>query len=222
MGIYGYTQLQGVGKRLIKHIYLCRHGESEYNAKKIVQGHIDTQLTEKGINQAKFLGEFLKDKKIQKIISSDLKRAYQTASVVGEILGLPVQKDERIREMHFGTWEGLSYDWIYQNAKEHFYNWLSNPVKHPLPKQEDPFHFEKRLKLFLEDIKNLPEENILVIGHGGSIQGLICIVMNLGIECLWKFKHDNTGLSLIVSNNKKDEVKFINLSYHCEKDSRLL
>ncbi|WP_297890125.1 histidine phosphatase family protein [Sulfurihydrogenibium sp.] len=206
----------------MKHIYLCRHGESEYNAKKIVQGHIDTELTEKGKNQAKALGEFLKDKGIKKIISSDLKRAYQTAKIVGKILGLEVHKDERIREMHFGTWEGLSYDWIYQNAKEHFYNWLSNPVKHPLPKQEDPFHFEKRLKIFLEDIKKYPDDSILVVGHGGSIQGLLCIAMGLGIDCLWKFRHDNTGLSLIISNKSKDEVKFINLSTHAEKDFRLL
>lgn len=207
---------------MTKNIYLCRHGESEYNAKKIVQGHIDTNLTEKGINQAKALGEFLKDKDIQKIISSDLKRAYQTAKIVGDLLGLEVYKDERIREMHFGTWEGLSYDWIYQNAKEHFYNWLSNPVKHPLPKQEDILHFENRLRIFLEDIKKLPEKNILVVGHGGSIQGLICITLGLPIDCLWKFKHDNTGLSLIVSNNSKDEVKFINISFHTEKDIRLL
>ncbi|MFN3786887.1 histidine phosphatase family protein [Sulfurihydrogenibium azorense] len=206
----------------MKYIYLCRHGESEYNAKKIVQGHIDTQLTEKGIKQAKALGEFLKDKNIQKIVSSDLKRAYQTAKTVADILGLQVNVDERIREMHFGTWEGLSYDWIYQNAKDHFYNWLSNPVKHPLPKQEDPYHFEKRLRLFWEDIKKSKEENILIVGHGGSIQGLLCIVMNLGIECLWKFRHDNTGLSLVLSNNSKDEVKFINLSFHTEKDFRLL
>ena len=206
----------------MKYIYLCRHGESEYNAKKIVQGHIDTQLTEKGINQAKALAEFLKDKNIQKIVSSDLKRAYQTAKTVADTLNLQVNVDERIREMHFGTWEGLSYDWIYQNAKDHFYNWLSNPVKHPLPKQEDPYHFEKRLRLFWEDIKKSKEQNILIVGHGGSIQGLLCIVMNLGIECLWKFRHDNTGLSLIISNNSKDEVKFINLSFHTEKDFRLL
>lgn len=206
----------------MKYIYLCRHGESEYNAKKIVQGHIDTQLTEKGINQAKALAEFLKEKNIQKIVSSDLKRAYQTAKTVANTLNLQVNVDERIREMHFGTWEGLSYDWIYQNAKDHFYNWLSNPVKHPLPKQEDPYHFEKRLRLFWEDIKKSKEENILIVGHGGSIQGLLCIVMNLGIECLWKFRHDNTGLSLVLSNNSKDEVKFINLSFHTEKDFRLL
>jgi len=200
----------------MKHIYLCRHGESEYNAKKIVQGHIDTDLTENGILQAKRLGYFLKDKGIKKVISSDLKRAFKTAQIVAEILKVNHEVDPRIREMHFGTWEGLSYDWIYQNAKEHFDNWLTNPVKHPLPKQESIESFEKRLRLFFEDVRNHNEDNILVVGHGGSIQGLLCIAMNLSMEYLWKFRHNNTGLSLILSDGKNTNVKFINMAYHLE------
>lgn len=200
-----------------KHIFLMRHGESEYNAKKMVQGHIDTSLTEKGILQAKYAGEFLKGSNIKKVISSDLKRAHQTALTVAEVLKVPVVVDSRIREMHFGTWEGLSYDHIYKNHLEDFYNWLANPVKHPLPKQEDINHFEKRLRSFLEDIRNHDEDNILVVGHGGSVQGLLCIAMELGMENLWKFKHNNTGISLIETAGKTLSVRFINMSYHLEK-----
>ena len=201
----------------MKHIYLCRHGESEFNAKKIVQGHIDTDLTENGINQAKKLGQYLKNKGIKKIVSSDLKRAFKTAKVVAEILEVKHEVDQRIREMHFGSWEGLSYDWIYQNAKQHFDNWLANPVKHPLPKQENIESFEKRLKLFYEEVKNLVEDSILVVGHGGSIQGLLCIAMNLSMDHLWKFRHDNTGLSLILYDGSNSNVKFINMVYHLNK-----
>lgn len=200
-----------------KHIFLMRHGESEYNAKKMVQGHIDTNLTQKGLLQAKYAGEFLKNSNIKKIISSDLKRAHQTAITVAEVLKVPVVVDRRIREMHFGTWEGLSYDYIYKNHLEEFYNWLANPVKYPLKKQEDITHFERRLRSFLEDIKSQDEDSILVVGHGGSVQGLLCIAMELGMENLWKFKHNNTGISLIESNAKMLSVKFINMSYHLEK-----
>lgn len=200
-----------------KYVFLMRHGESEFNAKKVIQGHIDTTLTEKGILQARYAGEFLKESNIKKIISSDLKRAYQTALTVADILKVPVVVDSRIREMHFGTWEGLSYDHIYKNHLEDFYNWLANPVKHPLPKQEDITQFERRLRSFLEDITNQNEDNILVIGHGGSVQGLLCIAMQLGMENLWKFKHNNTGISLIESRGKTLSVKFINMSYHLEK-----
>lgn len=194
-----------------------RHGESEYNLRKIVQGHIDTNLTEKGILQAKHAGEFLKSYRIEKIVSSDLKRAHQTALTIGEILQVPVVLDRRIREMHFGTWEGLSYEHIYINHLQYFYNWLSNPVKYPLPKQEKISSFERRLNSFLMDIHKYEEENILVVGHGGSIQGLICIAMKLGMENLWKFKHNNTGISLIESSNKSLSVRFINMSFHIEK-----
>lgn len=194
-----------------------RHGESEYNAKKIVQGHIDTNLTEKGILQAKHAAEFLKNGNIKKVISSDLKRAYQTAVTVAEVLKVPVVVDSRIREMHFGSWEGLSYDHIYKNHLEEFHNWLANPVKNPLPNQESITNFENRLRMFLDDIKNHDEDNILVVGHGGSVQGLLCIAMELGMENLWKFKHNNTGISLIENIGKVLSVKFINMSYHLEK-----
>lgn len=200
-----------------KNIYLIRHGESHYNAKKIVQGHIDTELTDRGFIQAKYAAEFLKSKNITKIISSDLKRALQTAETISKVLNISVEVDKRIREMHFGSWEGMSYDYIYQNHMEYFHKWLANPVKHPLPKQEDITQFENRLSSFLEDIRNHNEENILVVGHGGSIQGLICVAMGLGMENLWKFKHNNTGISLIESIGKLLNVRFINMSYHLEK-----
>ncbi len=200
----------------MKKIYLCRHGESEFNAKKIVQGHIDTDLTENGEKQALALAKFLKYKSIKKVISSDLKRAFKTANIVAKELNLIHVTDNRIREMHFGTWEGLSYDWIYKNALEHFQNWLSNPVKYPLPKQESIKSFQSRLKSFLDDIKNHDEESILVVGHGGSIQGMLCIAMGLDIQHIWKFKHNNTGLSLILANDKSFSVKYINMSYHIE------
>ncbi len=200
----------------MKKIYLCRHGESEFNAKKIVQGHIDTDLTENGQKQALALAKFLKDKDIKKVISSDLKRAFKTADIIAKELNLIHITDSRIREMHFGTWEGLSYEWIYKNSLEHFQNWLSNPVKYPLPKQESVESFQNRLKAFLEDIKNHDEDSILVVGHGGSIQGILCIALGLDMQNLWKFKHNNTGLSLIFANGKNFSVKYINMSYHIE------
>lgn len=200
-----------------KSIYLIRHGESEFNAKKIVQGHLDTFLTERGASQARYAGEYLKGKNIKKIVSSDLTRAKQTAQIIGEVIGLEVSTDSRIREMKFGVWEGMSYEYIHKNHMKDFYNWLSNPVKYPIPKQEDVVSFEWRLKSFLEDIKKCREESILVVGHGGSIQGILCIAFGVSMENLWRMRHDNTGISLIESVKGNLNVKFVNISFHLEK-----
>ncbi len=198
----------------MKNLYLCRHGESEYNLKGIIQGHIDTYLTPKGVVQARLAGEALKDKGIQEIYTSDLRRAYQTATIIGDILGIEPIIDMRLREMHFGDWEGKSYQEVLSNHPDLWNNWLKNPVKHPLPNQEDIEKFESRLKSFLNDIKKESVDNILVVAHGGSIQGIICLEIGIGLENLWTFRHTNTGISLIESNNGKVQLTYFNKSDH--------
>ncbi len=201
-----------------KTIFLCRHGESEYNAKRIIQGHIDTDLTPRGIVQARLAGEELKKLPIEKIYTSDLRRAYRTAYIIGDVLGLEPVIDSRLREMHFGEWEGLTYEHIYENHVEDFHNWLKNPVACPLPSQEEVKDFEKRIREFLEEIKKSPEKNILIVAHGGSIQGIICVACDFGLEHLWGLKHTNTGISCIKLYEKKPaELVFLNYSQHLEK-----
>jgi len=200
----------------MKNIVLMRHGESEYNAKRIVQGHIDTDLTPAGIVQARLAAEALKNFGIQKIFSSDLKRAYRTALIAGDVLNLPVHRDKRIREMNFGEWEGRSYDQIFETDYHTFQNWLKNPVACPLPSQEEISRFENRIKEFFNQLMRQEEENILVVGHGGSIQGLLCVACGMGMENLWALKHSNTGISVIQVNNGNISLKLLNSTAHLE------
>ncbi len=201
-----------------KNIFLCRHGESEYNAKRIIQGHIDTDLTPKGVIQARLAAEELKNFPIERIFTSDLRRAYRTAQIIADVLGLEVEIDKRLREMHFGEWEGLTYEHIYQNHIEDFHNWLKNPVACPLPSQEDIEDFKERISSFIEFLKTIEEKNILIVGHGGSIQGIICLSTGLGLEHLWGLRHVNTGISCIrLYESTPSDIKFLNYSNHLEK-----
>jgi len=200
----------------MKNIILVRHGESEYNAKRIVQGHIDTDLTPAGIVQVRLTGEYLKKFNIQKIVSSDLRRAHRTAVIIGDVLDIPVETDSRIREMSFGQWEGRSYDQIFKTDYETFNRWLQNPVACPLPYQEDIRHFESRIKSFYQDILKFEEKNILVVGHGGSIQGILCVACDIGMENLWSLKHSNTGISILQVSGSEVSIKLLNSTAHLE------
>lgn len=203
---------------MLKKLFLCRHGESEYNAKGIIQGHIDTYLTPKGIVQARLTGEYLKNFNIQKIYTSDLRRAYQTATIIGDVLGIEPLADERIREMNFGQWEGRCYDEIFLSNKEEWEKWLKNPVAYPLPSQEEFHIFEERIKDFLNEIKKQKEERVLIVAHGGSIQGMICIETGIGLENIWALRHTNTGISLLEYDNTHINavLKFFNYNHHLE------
>ena len=91
-------------------IYLVRHGETELNRKKCYYGHMDTVLTEHGIEQARLLGDCFRDFSFDMVISSPLKRAVHTAEY---ILGAKKQQiiyDERLCEQDFGIFEGFTYE----------------------------------------------------------------------------------------------------------------
>jgi probable phosphoglycerate mutase len=89
-------------------ILLARHGETDWNRDRRVQGHTDRPLTEAGRGQARALAEELDGEPLDAVYSSDLVRAHETARIVAERRGLGVTVLPELREKHFGTWEGLT------------------------------------------------------------------------------------------------------------------
>ncbi|HLZ73913.1 histidine phosphatase family protein [Phenylobacterium sp.] len=92
-------------------IYLVRHGQTEFNRERRIQGHVDSPLTELGLRQAKAVGRLLRDLIREpdgwRIVSSPLGRARSTAEIVAaKIGGLPVELDARLQEMSWGSFDG--------------------------------------------------------------------------------------------------------------------
>jgi probable phosphoglycerate mutase len=90
-----------------RRVVLLRHGETTHNAAGIWQGHLDTELSELGLEQAAAAGEAVAALGPTRIVSSDLVRARATAEAVGRATGLPVELDDRFREIDVGEWQGL-------------------------------------------------------------------------------------------------------------------
>src|SRR5579884_3458376 len=89
-------------------LLLVRHGETDWNADGRLQGQTDRPLSDYGRRQARQLAEELEGEELEAIYSSDLVRARETAEIVGERLGLPVELDPDLREKDWGSWEGLT------------------------------------------------------------------------------------------------------------------
>ena len=81
-------------------IYLFRHGQTEWNKAKRIQGHIDTDLNQMGREEAKGLAEKLRNIPLKLLYTSDLKRAFQTAEIVNKYHGLDLQKSQLLREAY--------------------------------------------------------------------------------------------------------------------------
>ena len=108
-------------------LILVRHGQSLANANNLFAGHSDFDLSDFGKEQAAMAAKYLKEReKITAIYSSDLLRAYHTACPIGEALGLTVNKDEGLREIFAGEWEGLSFPYIAENYPEEFFIWKND------------------------------------------------------------------------------------------------
>ncbi len=91
-------------------ICLIRHGETDWNVARRIQGHTDIPLNATGREQARALAANLAEEHFEAIYSSDLARAHQTATAVAHRLGLPVQPEPDLRERLYGDFQGLTYD----------------------------------------------------------------------------------------------------------------
>jgi broad specificity phosphatase PhoE len=91
-----------------RRLVLWRHGETEWNVDGRGQGHLDIPLDDVGRDQAKAAATRLASLRPTAIISSDLSRAYETASALAELTGLEVQRDPALREINLGQWQGLT------------------------------------------------------------------------------------------------------------------
>jgi len=167
--------------------YLIRHGQSKGNLesdkKYIIHGQKDKSgLTKKGINQIKKLCQLISNQKIKIdiIITSPVKRAYQSAKIIKNNLKekLPFKIDERLTDQDFGEFEGKSW----REIKEKYSSWIAlyqkNPLKIPWPKGEAKIDIIKRLLSFLNEIKKTKQKNILIVAHEEIIRIILSLIFN--------------------------------------------
>lgn len=143
-------------------ILLTRHGQTEWNLLKKVQGKADIELNEKGIKQAEETRDYLKNEQIDLILCSPLKRALQTAEIINQGRHIKMIIDERISERDFGEFEGMLNTDFDFNA---FWSYNQN-LKYD--KAENISNFFARVYDFLDNIKNeYAGKRILIVAHGG-------------------------------------------------------
>lgn len=178
-------------------IVLARHGETVFNVEGRWQGQSDSSLTERGIAQARGLARALAQEPIAAIYSSDLGRAYGTASLVARPHRLDVVSDERLREIHTGQWTGKGRAEISAEFPGGLEQWANAPATMRLPEGETVHQAQARaLKFFAERMPDHLGETVVVIAHGAVHQTILVEAMGLSLEDLWlKQRVDNCQIS---------------------------
>jgi probable phosphoglycerate mutase len=150
-------------------ILLARHGETDWNSERRWQGHADRPLNDVGREQARELAKMLAGRGIDAVYSSDLARAHQTALIVAEQLGLPVEVDAGLREVDVGDWAGRLLTEIEDADPAAFERWQQGrKAWHGGESYEEMG--ERVVAAVLRLAARHPDQTVLIVSHGGSIR----------------------------------------------------
>lgn len=143
-------------------LYITRHGQTDWNAIRKIQGRTDIPLNDTGRQQAATTSDELKDVDFDVIFTSPLIRAVETAKIINELHHVPILQDERVIERSFGENEGTNIE-----DMDFSKFWHPNQT-HLYPTSESVNDFYDRIYHFIDEIKETYRgKNVLVVAHGG-------------------------------------------------------
>jgi broad specificity phosphatase PhoE len=200
-------------------IYLTRHGQTEWNVQKRMQGWGNGELTDQGRQDALALAKRLKDVKIDAVYASSSKRAYETAEIIVGDREIPIIKDDLLREMHFGDWEGRTRDEIEREYPEAFKAFWETPHLFDRGDGEVFSQVQERAKLaFQKIIEQHKEGTVLVVSHSIFLRVLIAYIRQLPLEKLFtQTPLGHTSLTKVVIKDDLHHIEFEGDTSHLNK-----
>ncbi|MBI2583906.1 MAG: histidine phosphatase family protein [Candidatus Aenigmarchaeota archaeon] len=181
--------------------YLVRHGETEWNLKKIHQGHMDSPLTDKGKEDAEEKGKILQNRGIKIIYSSDLGRASQTAEIINSFLHLPVSYISKLRERNFGVCNGRPAAEV-EKALGDFWDLNKAPQG-----GENLHQIRDRALSFITELERKETGPVLIVTHEGPTRIVLSEILHKEMsECA-----TNQGFigRFVVENGRLKNFEFI-------------
>lgn len=178
-------------------IIFVRHGETEWNVTLQYQGQAKVPLNARGREQALRTGERLRRIKAAALYSSDIARAWETAQIIGPMLGLEPQAMPELREIDVGEWEGLTPEELYRRFPDHMREYERDPARTVRKGGESYAQLQERALIALHSIYDThkSDETIIAVSHGGTIRALLCHVIGLDLAHFGRMWLDNGSLT---------------------------
>lgn len=149
--------------------------------------------------------------------ASDLKRAFETAEVIGSAVGVQPESAASLREIFLGQWEGLTTEEIAGRNPEAWASWLEEPDWDLVPDGEGAARFEARVSAALDGILQRNQEgDVLVVTHGGVIQVALHRVVGRASRGLFPFKIQNASISILERRGGRMIIGGVNDVAHLE------
>ncbi len=197
-------------------IFLIRHAEAEGNLYRIIQGHMNSSITDRGYKQIAALAERFRDIPLTALYSSDLRRTMTTAGAITKYHELELNTTPRLREIYLGISEGLSF-----GEAEHLdpvmMNYFNNDPDKWRVEGAESFGActERMLSVLTEIAEQNPDGTVAVVSHGMAIRSFLARLLGVASENIRTLPHgDNTAVTLLEYKNGKFEVKYYNDNSH--------
>jgi alpha-ribazole phosphatase len=197
-------------------LYLIRHGATVGNEEKRYKGSIDVPMSDDGVGQIKRSAEFiqttLRGSSLSAVYASPLSRALKSAEILAGPFGLTPVIIPDLRERHFGIWEGMTFNEIREKYPDEFAAWAKNPLKHNPRGGESTLEVRDRAIGALELIlmHHGGDDKIAIAAHGGVNRIILCHVMNVPLDQIFRIEQDNAAVNIINFYNNYPVVKLLN------------
>lgn len=184
-------------------LYLIRHGVTDQNKERCLQGRSDIELNEEGRELARKTAEGLKNIEFDLIFTSPLKRAYETAEIIKGERDIPLILSEELLEISFGAYEGLCFGQENYNIPDaDFMNFFNKPQEYKTPPEGESFEqVIARTGALLQELKGNSQyqnKTILLSTHGCALKAILANISKVSIEDFWgEGVHKNCAVSLV-------------------------
>lgn len=178
-------------------LYIMRHGRTEWNDRRKLQGQTNIKLSDAGLKMAREAKEEYKDINFDICFSSPLDRAYDTAKIILEDRDIEIEKDDRLKEMGFGIYEGIEKSFDDPSCPINVLFTDTPNYTMPVDGGESLDELFSRVKEFLsEKVYPLLDEgkDVLILSHGVTSHAIACVVLDISLKDFWNIKVDNCKL----------------------------
>jgi probable phosphoglycerate mutase len=183
-------------------LLLVRHGQTEWNRERRIQGNGNSPLTELGHAQAKAAAIALKQYGIDALYASDAGRVLQTSEPIILASGRNLSTDPRLRERHYGLFEGKTQPEIRQEFPDIYEEYRLRRPGFVAPGGESSVALQERgMAACNEIVSHHSGQTVAVVSHGGTIQAIARYVLDVPLTVQWRIRLENGGLTIIRHND---------------------
>jgi len=201
-------------------IYLTRHGQTEWNVEKKLQGHKDSPLTELGILHAQWLASSLGHIGFDAIYSSSSGRTLKTAEILRGARSIAIIPDDDLREIHMGSWEGEVNANIEESCPEQFHEFWNNPLQYQPSNGGESFHelHNRVIPKMQRIIKENEGKTIFIVTHAATLKLMMTFFNGQPLADLWNppIFHSTALCKVIVDGEKQTVELFGDTSHYKE------